>query len=111
MKMLKRFAIAVVLVVGVALLAVNLVAASGNTTAKGIVKFPSMMAGFTAKMTCSCAFIAGLDDDHCTDMARQSPPIASSVIDRANKTVKSTSAFFWSRTARYVGPDEGCALE
>ena len=84
--------------------------AAGVPTARGIVRFPSMMATFTAKTVYSCVFVGGQTDDHCVELARQNPPIASSVIDRGGKLVTS-KAFGATRTARFVDAKHGCLLE
>lgn len=98
----------VAVAVVVAVLAVG--DAAGWPFARGFVRFPAMMARFTAKTVCSCVFVSGRSDEQCGELARQSPPIASFVVDRANATVRAR-ALLSRKVASYQGADLGCVVD
>lgn len=67
--------------------------------------------GFAAKEACSCTFVMGMDEDWCAAYMKVSPDIARFKVDRANKLVTAKALGMAKRTAKYLGPEEGCRLE
>lgn len=70
---------------------------------------PQLAVRFSAKMTCSCIFVAEQDATYCQEWTRVSPDIAEATVDYDSQSVKSRALLFWSHEAQYT--PEGCTLE
>lgn len=68
-----------------------------------------LLTGFSAKESCSCAFVVGQSDEYCQAFGQQPGYAAKVSIDRAAKTVTSTFMGV-SRTAK-AAPGAGCTLD
>ena len=71
--------------------------------------FPGVLPAFYAKEFCSCRYVMGQSLDYCRGYARQYLPIGSFALDEAARrvTVRATGV---TRSARWLGPREGCRL-
>ncbi len=67
--------------------------------------------GFAAKEGCSCAFVAGLDDDTCREWLKVSPDVAKMRFDHDEKAVRARALGMARRSAVYVNAEQGCRLE
>ena len=72
---------------------------------------PRLLANYSAKELCSCAFVMGQTDEFCERWARASPNLKSYHIYRDQGLVSTRAVFFWTARARYQGPRAGCVLE
>jgi hypothetical protein len=72
--------------------------------------FPGVLPAFYAKEFCSCRYVMGQSLDYCHSYARQYLPISAFTLDEAAKRV-TVRATFVTRSARWLGPREGCRLE
>jgi hypothetical protein len=107
---------------GAAAIAVGIVAAAGavGAAALGLVPGvkgryrngdPALATAYRAKDTCSCLFVAGLDEAACRAWTLASPDVASVEVDAARKVVTSRALLLWSARARFVDARSGCVLE
>jgi hypothetical protein len=90
-----------------AVLAVH-VARAGNAPNAPANSF-QLLTGFSAKETCSCAFVVEQADDYCTTFGQQPGYNVTIAIDHTAKTVTSTFALA-KRTARFAD-GVGCTLD
>jgi hypothetical protein len=72
--------------------------------------FPGVLPAFYAKEFCSCRYVMGQSLDYCHSYARQYLPISTFALDEAAKRV-TVRATFVTRSARWLGPRDGCRLE
>lgn len=72
--------------------------------------FPGVLPAFYAKEFCSCRYVMRQDLARCHAYASQYVPITSFVLDESARrvTVRATGT---ERSARWLGPREGCRLE
>jgi hypothetical protein len=68
-----------------------------------------LLAGFSAKESCSCAFVVAQTDAYCQAFGQQSGYTVSVAIDRGAKVVTSSVAGS-TRTARFAD-GAGCTLD
>jgi hypothetical protein len=71
-----------------------------------------LLAGFSAKETCSCAFVDGQTDAYCNAYGQDAPFTSTITIDHAAKMVTAVSVDFGgvTRTAHAVD-GAGCTLD
>jgi hypothetical protein len=69
-----------------------------------------LLMGFSAKETCSCAFIVGQTDAYCQAFGQQKGYTVTLTIDQQAKTVTADVGIGETRTAR-VGAGGGCTLD
>lgn len=71
-----------------------------------------MMTQSSAKETCSCIFILGLDEARCADYSRLIGPrqVVSLTVNREENTVEGRLLGYLAR-ARWVNPEQGCVME
>jgi hypothetical protein len=72
---------------------------------------PAVLARYTAKMACSCLFVAGQTEDFCRKWVRYEPDFAAWTADHDLRTVDVGAVLFWHARARYVSDHDGCRLE
>lgn len=95
----------------VPLLALGLGTSAGHATADTPVDLFVLLTGFSAKETCSCAFVVEQTDEYCTTFGQVKDfPSVVIHIDRAAKTVTSEVTGARTRTARFSATD-GCLLD
>jgi hypothetical protein len=70
-----------------------------------------LLVRYTAKETCSCTFVMEMDEAFCRAFTRANPPVASSSINRDDKTVSASALLLWSARARFVDDQVGCVIE
>jgi hypothetical protein len=95
-------------IAGLAILGLVAVLVAWNWT--HLASFPGVLPAFYAKEFCSCRYVMGRDEASCHGYARQWLPISSFALDEAARrvTVRGTGE---TRSARWLGPREGCRLE
>ncbi len=71
--------------------------------------YPELLTGFSAKETCSCAFVTGQTDEYCKVFGSQDGYAIDINIDRTAKLV-STTFISTTRTSHFV-EGAGCALD
>lgn len=91
--------------------ALLLVACGGSTAHKYDTSLMDLAVAFSAKEVCSCVFVAGQTQEACAEWSRVSPDIANFEVHPDEGTVTSRALGFWSVTATYAGPEEGCKLD
>jgi len=73
--------------------------------------FPALPGAYEAKELCSCLFVEGRDQPACEAFIRQTVvPIDRREIDLPGRAVTVT-ALWTTRSARYIGPRDGCVLD
>jgi hypothetical protein len=72
---------------------------------------PALATAYRAKDTCSCLFVAGLDEAACRAWTVASPEVASVEVDAERKVVTSRALVLWRARARFVDERSGCVLE
>jgi hypothetical protein len=72
---------------------------------------PALATAYRAKDTCSCLFVAGLDEAACRAWTVASPEVASVEVDRAARAVTARALLLWRARARFVDARSGCVLE
>ena len=72
---------------------------------------PELAAAYRAKDGCTCLFVLRRSPADCRAWTEASPDVASFEPDAAARVVRSHALLFWSASARYIGPREGCQLE
>lgn len=72
----------------------------------------TLIAGSSAKETCSCVFVLKQDDERCKDYSRLIGPtqVVAFQIDHDAHTVVAMLAG-WRSTARFLGQEQGCVLD
>ena len=71
----------------------------------------TLLVRYTAKETCSCTFVMEMDEAFCRAFTKANPPVASSSINRDDKTVAASALLLWSARARFVDDQVGCVIE
>src|SRR5579863_8434558 len=69
-----------------------------------------LLMGFSAKETCSCAFVVGQTDAYCTAFGQQPPYVVTLTFDHTAKTVTADVNTGMTRTARLTAGG-GCSLD
>lgn len=72
---------------------------------------PAVLARYTAKMACSCLFVAGQSEEFCRKWVRYKPDFTSWSANRETRVVDVGAVLFWHARARYISEHEGCRLE
>ena len=75
----------------------------------GEVDIQQILTGFSAKESCSCAFVVEQRDDYCMQFGQVEGFEVDIAIDHAEKSVRATFSET-SRTAHYTD-SEGCVLD
>jgi hypothetical protein len=71
---------------------------------------PAAVAGYGAKMLCSCTFVAGRDAATCLDEELGSyGPILSTEVDREHRTVRARG-LYWTTLEAVYDDELGCTL-
>lgn len=70
-----------------------------------------LVTAFRAKEVCSCVFVMRHDEEFCRRYTAESPDVASFRVDHSERVVYASAFVLWGATARYSGPDVGCALD
>ena len=73
-------------------------------------KFPKVVSSYYAKEVCTCLFVIGQSDKYCQYFGKTIVPTWSTKIDKTEKIVKASSLFY-STTAKYLSPHEGCQIQ
>jgi hypothetical protein len=81
----------------------------GRARASGPVTAVDLLLGFSAKETCSCAFVDGQTDKYCTAFGQQEGYVVDIAIDHTGMVVTSTLAGI-SRTS-HATTGQGCVLD
>lgn len=69
-----------------------------------------LLMGFSAKETCSCAFVVGQTDTYCQAFGQQPGYVVTLTIDHQAQTVTADVGFGAPRTARLTA-GRGCTLD
>jgi hypothetical protein len=72
---------------------------------------PAVLARYTAKMVCSCLFVAGQSEEFCRKWVRYDPDFAAWSVDGEHRTVDVGALLFWHARARFISEHEGCRLQ
>lgn len=72
---------------------------------------PALAAAYRAKDGCTCLFVLRRSPEACRALTEASPDVATFEPDRAEGRVRSRALVFWSASARWLGPAEGCRLD
>jgi hypothetical protein len=76
----------------------------------GTADVAELLMGFSAKETCSCAFVVGQTDTYCQAFGQQPGYMVTLTIDHQAKTVTADVGIGETRTAR-VTSGGGCTLD
>ena len=72
---------------------------------------PALATAYRAKDGCTCLFVLRQPPEACRAWTRASPDVASFEAEPDAGVVRSRALLFWSASARFLGPEEGCRLE
>jgi CubicO group peptidase (beta-lactamase class C family) len=70
-----------------------------------------LAAAFSAKETCSCRYVLGMDPAFCDELTRVSPNVASARSDDEERQIRSSVLLFWGAKAHWIDAEQGCMLE
>ena len=70
-----------------------------------------LAAAFSAKETCSCRYVLGMDPAFCDELTRVSPNVDSVRADDEERKIRSAVLLFWGAKAHWIDAEQGCMLE
>ncbi|HND32623.1 MAG TPA: hypothetical protein PLA94_21655, partial [Myxococcota bacterium] len=70
-----------------------------------------LAASFSAKETCSCRYVLGMDEAFCDELTRVSPNVASARANDDEREVRASALLFWGAKAHWLDAERGCVLD